>query len=81
MILTAKHVVGARALLGITQAQLAEAADVTAITIKNLENNKHRPTAETLRKIREVLEARGIEFSNGEGVGVRLRNKPAQPQP
>ena len=60
-------------MLGISQAELAEAADVSWMTIQNLELGKSRPYPKTLERIAKALEARGIEFTNGDGIGVRLR--------
>ncbi|WP_132464193.1 helix-turn-helix domain-containing protein [Rhodovulum marinum] len=65
-----------RALLGWSQARLAEAMDVSSMTIKRAEGSgKPTPSAETLAAIRAALEAAGVEFiqENGGGPGVRLR--------
>jgi hypothetical protein len=35
------------------------------------------PSADTLAKIQSELERRGIEFSNGDGIGVRLNHRKA----
>ena len=71
--LAGKQILAARGLAGLKQAELAEAADVSEMTINNIETGKVRPHLKTLERIREVLEARGIEFTNGDGIGVRLR--------
>ncbi|MCW8059132.1 helix-turn-helix domain-containing protein [Agrobacterium tumefaciens] len=68
----------ARALIGISQAELAHRAGVSVPTIKRCESEgKNIPivSPETQQKIRAVLEGEGIEFipENGGGVGVRLR--------
>ncbi|MBB2974283.1 helix-turn-helix transcriptional regulator [Mesorhizobium sp. RMAD-H1] len=69
----------ARALIGISQAELARRAGVSVPTIKRCESEGEKipvVSSETQQKIRTVLEAAGIEFipedSDG-GVGVRLR--------
>ena len=49
-----------RKTLGITQAHLAELADVNVNTIIRIENDKISPTIEVLNKIAEVL---GMELS------------------
>jgi len=67
------HSRAARGLLDITQEQLAAAAGVDAETIRRFERGDQRPYQSTLAKIREALERRGIEFTNGDSPGVRLR--------
>lgn len=51
-----------RKTLGITQAHLAELAEVNVNTIIRIENGKINPSMEVLHKITEVL---GLEFSLG----------------
>ncbi|WP_353039925.1 helix-turn-helix transcriptional regulator [Mesorhizobium sp. M1423] len=66
----------ARALIGIAQAELARRAGVSVPTIKRCESDsKNGPivSAETQEKIRAVLEGEGVEFTNGNHPGVRLR--------
>ncbi len=70
----------ARALVGISQAELASRAGVSVPTIKRCESegsNTAVVSSETQQKIRAVLEAEGIEFipENGGGPGVRLAKK------
>lgn len=77
MKLSGKQVTAARDLLGITQAELAKAIGVTPATIFRFETAKHDPYPATLEKIRAELERRGIEFSNGSGMGVRLNYEKA----
>jgi DNA-binding XRE family transcriptional regulator len=48
-----------REALGITQAHLAELADVSLRTLKTLEVGKGNPTLETIAKLIEVL---GMQF-------------------
>ena len=72
MKLRGKQVTAARDLLGITQAELAEAAGLATQTIFNFEAGKTEPQASNLKKIQAELERRGIEFSNSDGMGVRL---------
>src|SRR5579883_3281623 len=66
---------GARAMLGWSQEQLAEAANLTRQTIAGFEGEARTPGINNLRAIRAALEAAGIEFieRNGGGPGVRLR--------
>lgn len=72
MKLRGRQVTAARDLLGITQAELAAAAGLATQTIFNFEAGKTEPQAGNLKKIQVELERRGIEFSNSDGMGVRL---------
>ena len=72
MKLRGRQVTAARDLLGITQAELAEATGLATQTIFNFEAGKTEPQSSNLKKIQAELERRGIEFSNSDGMGVRL---------
>jgi transcriptional regulator with XRE-family HTH domain len=69
----------ARAMLGMKQSELSEAAGVSLATLNNIERDVSDPRASTLAAIQRALEAAGVEFiGNGEisaasGPGVRLR--------
>jgi transcriptional regulator with XRE-family HTH domain len=67
----------ARALIGWSQAKLAETAGVPASTINEFETGSPDPIAnEAADKIRAALEAGGVVFipkNGGGGIGVRLR--------
>ncbi len=63
----------ARAGLGITAEALAAAAGVSKVTLSDFEIGKRSPHPRTLAAIRSALEAAGVEFTNGEVPGVRLR--------
>lgn len=68
----------ARALLGLSQSEIAEAAGVSTMTIKRAEGSAKPPaSAEAMTAIRKALESRGVLFlpSNGQGPGVRLRDR------
>lgn len=67
-----RHVSAARDLLKITQEELAAAAGVSTHSVINLENGKTVTRAKTLEAVREALERRGIEFTNGNSPGVKL---------
>ena len=75
MSLSAAQCRAARALVGISQAALAETSKVAKATIANFEAGKRDPYARTLNDLRQDLETRGVIFieTNGEGPGVRLR--------
>lgn len=64
-----------RALLDLTQTQLAEAAKLGQSTVIDFERSRRSVSSEAVRAIRAALEAAGVEFiaENGGGAGVRLR--------
>ena len=66
MRLQARHCRSARGMLGWTQRQLAEASGISAQTIKFFENGRNEPRDETLDRLREAFERRGIIFGNGD---------------
>ncbi len=65
----------ARALLDLSQKQLADAARVGVVTVRQFEKSAAVPRHSTLDVIRRALEAAGVIFvdANGHGAGVRLR--------
>jgi predicted transcriptional regulator len=63
----------ARALLGISQRELALRAGVTQLVLNRFERGKSDPRASTLEKIENALIAAGVEFSETGGLGVKLR--------
>lgn len=65
-----RHIAAARALLGISQSELAEATGLAANTILMFETGQSEPRAVTVDTLRRVLEERGIEFRNGDAPGV-----------
>ncbi|WP_211228906.1 helix-turn-helix transcriptional regulator [Thalassobaculum salexigens] len=67
---------GARALLGITQQQLADLAGISKRTVIEFEGGIRVPLTTTSRSLQWALENAGIEFlrGNGAGSGVRFRN-------
>lgn len=67
----------ARNLLGLTQVELATAAAVDPSTVLRFELGQIEPQRGSLKKIQEELERRGIEFTNGTGIGVRLNYEKA----
>src|SRR5690348_1519068 len=73
--ITSELIRAARALLRWEQRDLAQASEVSLATIKRLETmpgilGAHRSTVTALR---HAFESAGIEFTNGEAPGVRLR--------
>ncbi|RNJ46937.1 transcriptional regulator [Mesorhizobium japonicum] len=74
--MTAAQMRAARALISLSQSELAKRAGVSIPTVKRCESDSERVaavSAETQDKIRVVLEAEGVEFTNGNHPGVRLR--------
>jgi transcriptional regulator with XRE-family HTH domain len=62
----------ARGLLNWTQDEMASAARLSVVTVRNFENEKSMPQRATLDVIQRALEAAGVEFTNGEQPGVRF---------
>jgi transcriptional regulator with XRE-family HTH domain len=74
MKLLKEHVVAARGLLSMSQADLATAAGISRATIARFELDEDPPLKEdSLWRIQTALADRGIEFLNGGEPGVRLR--------
>jgi transcriptional regulator with XRE-family HTH domain len=67
----------ARGLLNWTQDEMASAARLSVVTVRNFENEKSTPQRATLDVIQRALEAAGVEFTNGEQPGVRLASAAA----
>lgn len=73
--ITRAQIRAARALIGITQEELAFASGVSSMSVKNVERGAANPRVSTLRALQQALEASGVEFicaADGRGVGVRL---------
>jgi hypothetical protein len=64
----------ARALADISQAQLAGIAVVPRAIIEEFEAGVATPSEDDLAAMRRALEWADVEFTNGEGPGVRLRD-------
>jgi predicted transcriptional regulator len=84
--ITAAQIRAARALLGLDQRRLAEAAGLSLPTIQRMEGSagQVRGNVESLVKVVEALEKAGIELigegasSAGGGRGVRLKTPPGE---
>ena len=65
----------ARALIGMTQPELATAAGLGLSTIVDFEKERRIVSTAAQIRMREALEEAGVEFmaENGGGAGVRLR--------
>ena len=81
-LITTGQVKAARVLLGWSQADLAHRSGISEPTIARLESigGKLGGRQGTTEKIKNAIEAAGIEFidENGGGVGVRLRKRARQ---
>jgi DNA-binding XRE family transcriptional regulator len=81
--ITPEQIRGARAMAGLTQAELAKRAGVSATTLNEIERGDAHPKVSTLRAIQAALESAGVEFiaENGGGPGVRLKTGEARGDP
>ncbi|MGB5083524.1 MAG: helix-turn-helix transcriptional regulator [Methylocystis silviterrae] len=70
-----RQVKAARELLGWKQTDLAEASGLSIVTIRRLEAQAGElgGREDTVAAIRAALESAGVEFTNGDAPGVRLR--------
>lgn len=73
MNVSGKQVAAARKLTSLSQSDLAAASNVSDETIMRWETGQRIPRPQTVQKVCEALERRGIEFSNGGEPGVKLR--------
>ena len=74
MMITGKLIRAARALAVWTQDDLGKASDVPKSTIRAIEAGQtSRLMAANERLIIEAFESAGVEFTNGDAPGVRLR--------
>ena len=64
-----------RALLDLSQDQLVEASGIPKRTLVRFEASDGDPRPSTTTAIRTALEAAGVEFTNGDAPGVRLRSR------
>ena len=75
--ITGRQIAAARTLMGLTQAELADAANISVPTLKRMEasNGPASGLSNNVAAVRTALEAAGVEFiaENGGGPGVRLR--------
>src|SRR5215831_12338144 len=78
--LTPEQVKAGRALIAMSQQELASAARVSPSTIADFERGARTPVANNAQAIREVLEARGVQFIAG-GVVDKSLLSPRSPRP
>lgn len=80
--LFAAHIKAGRAIIKMSQLELAQLTGLSINTIKNLENDEDaakNANSKTIRKIKEILEEKGVKFlfsknskDTMDGIGVRL---------
>lgn len=76
--ITPAQIRGARAMLNLTQAQLASSAGISTTGLNNIERGAADPKASTLKAIQQALEDSGIVFQDDGamvdgGPGVRMK--------
>lgn len=77
MKISGRQVSAARDLLGLTQEELAASVGLKVHSISRFELGQTEPHRANREKIQAELERRGIEFTNGTGIGVRLNYEKA----
>jgi len=65
----------ARGLVEMNQIDLAKGASISKNVIVDFEKGRRVPNRNNLAAIQRVLEEAGVEFTNGDAPGVRLRKK------
>ncbi|GGF78489.1 transcriptional regulator [Rhizobium wenxiniae] len=80
--ITAAQLRAARAMIGLSIEELAEAASVSGNSIRDAEASTGNPEPELSRKLKHALESRGIIFvatgqQDASGPGVRLHQQRA----
>ena len=73
--LTGRQIAAARTLVGLSQTELATAAKISAPTLRRMESSEGEASgyANNVDAVQRALEAAGVEFTNGDQPGVRLR--------
>ena len=78
MKISGRQVAGARGLLGWSQSHLATAADMSERAINRWEAGETSPHQSTIERVVQVIEAAGVEFTNGDQPGVRFKRRPTE---
>jgi transcriptional regulator with XRE-family HTH domain len=65
----------ARALLDWTQPNLAETAGLGLSTVVDFERSRRSVSEDAVQAIRAALESAGVEFTNSDEPGVKLKKK------
>ena len=72
-----RQLVAARGLLAMSQSDLADAVGLSQPHLAKIELGKVVPHESTVVRLREAIEQRGVEFTNGNNPGVRLKGEQA----
>jgi transcriptional regulator with XRE-family HTH domain len=73
LVITPAQIRAARSLINLSQSELSEVTGVSQTSLSAIEREGKAPRGKTLEVIREALESKGVEFTQGEGV--RLSDK------
>ena len=63
----------ARALIDLTQPKLAETAGIGLSTVVDFERSRRSVSSDAAGAIQRALEAAGVEFTNGDQPGVKMK--------
>jgi transcriptional regulator with XRE-family HTH domain len=76
--LSGRQIAAGRALAGVSQVELATDANISIATLRRMEASDGPASgyANNIAAVRRALEAVGVEFTNGDAPGVRLRRQP-----
>jgi transcriptional regulator with XRE-family HTH domain len=75
MTITPEQSRAARGFLDWSQTELGSRSNLSESTIRDFEKGRRVPSINNLTAIRAALESAGVEFTNGEQPGVRLRKQ------
>jgi transcriptional regulator with XRE-family HTH domain len=79
--MTAAQMRAARGLLDWTQGKLADVSGVALSTIKRMESvGPEKSSVENIDRVSTALEEGGVEFTNGDAPGVKLRKPFLRPE-
>jgi DNA-binding XRE family transcriptional regulator len=79
-LLSAAQIRAGRHLADLSQADVAKATGLSLPTIKRAESEREVSVSdEAIASIRAAIEAKGVEFTNGDRPGVRMRKAPQSP--
>jgi transcriptional regulator with XRE-family HTH domain len=76
LIMTPAQCRAGRTLLDMTQPDLAQAAGFGLSTVVDFERSRRVVSDDARDALQTALEAAGVEFTNGEHPGVRMRKSP-----
>jgi transcriptional regulator with XRE-family HTH domain len=81
MLMTPAQSRAARGLIGWSQSELAKRSNLSESTVRDFEKGRRLPTPNNVAGIRRALEDVGVEFTNGDQPGVRLKAATAKSIP